>query len=208
MLSQDIILRLLMWLPQIAAFVFAIVMWPKYKNTTQRNFIYFLGFVLIIECFGYLLPILYGVKSGYVYNVYTIISGLFLLTWFKSILQTKRLVVIFISIFIVSISYCLFFQEFGKLWKIPLVVLAIAILICSTVFFSDLLTKNEVVNFKTDQKFWIVTGCLVFYIAYLPLVLLQKYFGLSGIYYRIPITINISLLYGFIIKSFLCLKKN
>lgn len=208
MLSQDIILRLLMWLPQIAAFVFAIVMWPKYKNTTQRNFIYFLGFVLIIECFGYLLPILYGVKRGYVYNVYTIISGLFLLTWFKSILQTKRLVVIFISIFIVSISYCLFFQEFGKLWKIPLVVLAIAILICSTVFFSDLLTKNEVVNFKTDQKFWIVTGCLVFYIAYLPLVLLQKYFGLSGIYYRIPITINIILMFGFIIKSFLCLKKN
>ncbi|PIB33012.1 hypothetical protein BFP78_01760 [Gaetbulibacter sp. 5U11] len=197
-----------MWLPQIAAFVFAIVMWPKYKKTTQRNFIYFLGFVLIIECFGYLLPILYGVKSGYVYNVYTIISGLFLLTWFKSILQTKRLVVIFISIFIVSISYCLFFQEFGKLWKIPLVVLAIAILICSTVFFSDLLTKNEVVNFKTDQKFWIVTGCLVFYIAYLPLVLLQKYFGLSGIYYRIPITINIILMFGFIIKSFLCLKKN
>lgn len=208
MLSQDIILRLLMWLPQIAAFVFAIVMWPKYKNTTQRNFIYFLGFVLVIECFGYLLPILYGVKRGYVYNVYTIISGLFLLTWFKSILQTKRLVVIFISIFIVSISYCLFFQEFGKLWKIPLVVLAIAILICSTVFFSDLLTKNEVVNFKTDQKFWIVTGCLVFYIAYLPLVLLQKYFGLSGIYYRIPITINIILMFGFIIKSFLCLKKN
>ncbi|MEM5538921.1 hypothetical protein [Olleya sp. AS48] len=208
MLSQDIILRLIMWLPQIAAFVFAIVMWPKYKNTTQRNFIYFLGFVLVIECFGYLLPILYGVKSGYVYNVYTIISGLFLLTWFKSILQTKKLVIVFIFVFIASISYCLFFQAFGVLWKIPLVVLAITILICSTVFFSDLLTKNEVVNFKTDQKFWIVTGCLVFYISYLPLVLLQKYFGLSGIYYRIPITINIILMFGFIIKSFLCLKKN
>ena len=208
MLSQDIILRLIMWLPQIAAFVFAIVMWPKYKNTTQRNFIYFLGFVLVIECFGYLLPVLYGVKSGYVYNVYTIISGLFLLTWFKSILQTKKLVIVFISVFIASIGYCLFFQAFGVLWKIPLVVLAITILICSTVFFSDLLTKNEVVNFKTDQKFWIVTGCLVFYISYLPLVLLQKYFGLSGIYYRIPITINIILMFGFIIKSFLCLKKN
>ena len=208
MLSQDIILRLIMWLPQIAAFVFAIVMWPKYKNTTQRNFIYFLGFVLVIECFGYLLPILYGVKSAYVYNTYTIISGLFLLIWFKSILQTKRLVIVFISVFIASIGYCLFFQAFGVLWKIPLVVLAIAILICSTVFFSDLLTKNEVVNFKTDQKFWIVTGCLVFYISYLPLVLLQKYFGLSGIYYRIPITINIILMFGFIIKSFLCLKKN
>jgi len=208
MLSKDIILRLIMWLPQIAAFVFAIVMWPKYKNTTQRNFIYFLGFVLVIECFGYLLPILYGVKSGYVYNVYTIISGLFLLTWFKSILQTKKLVIVFIFVFIASISYCLFFQAFGVLWKIPLVVLAITILICSTVFFSDLLTKNEVVNFKTDQKFWIVTGCLVFYISYLPLVLLQKYFGLSGIYYRIPITINIILMFGFIIKSFLCLKKN
>tara|TARA_R110000751_G_scaffold14621_2_gene47319 strand:- start:228095 stop:228721 length:627 start_codon:yes stop_codon:yes gene_type:complete len=208
MLSQDIILRLIMWLPQIAAFVFAIVMWPKYKNTTQRNFIYFLGFVLVIECFGYLLPILYGVKRGSVYNVYTIISGLFLLTWFKSILQTKKLVIVFIFVFIASIGYSLFFQAFGVLWKIPLVVLAIAILICSTVFFSDLLTKNEVVNFKTDQKFWIVTGCLVFYISYLPLVLLQKYFGLSGIYYRIPITINIILMFGFIIKSFLCLKKN
>lgn len=208
MLSQDIILRLIMWLPQIAAFVFAIVMWPKYKNTTQRNFIYFLGFVLVIECFGYLLPILYGVKSGYVYNVYTILSGLFLLTWFKSILQTKKLVIVFIFVFITSIGYSLFFQAFSVLWKIPLVVLAITILICSTVFFSDLLTKNEVVNFKTDQKFWIVTGCLVFYISYLPLVLLQKYFGLSGIYYRIPITISIILMFGFIIKSFLCLKKN
>ena len=208
MFNKDIILRLIMWLPQIAAFVFAIVMWPKYKNTTQRNFIYFLGFVLVIECFGYLLPILYGVKRGSVYNVYTIISGLFLLTWFKSILQTKKLVIVFIFVFIASIGYSLFFQAFGVLWKIPLVVLAIAILICSTVFFSDLLTKNEVVNFKTDQKFWIVTGCLVFYISYLPLVLLQKYFGLSGIYYRIPITINIILMFGFIIKSFLCLKKN
>lgn len=202
-----IVSRILLWSFQVAAFIAAILMWQKYKNTTQRNFLFFLGFVVIIEILGYILPKQFNIKSAYIYNVFTIVSGFFYLFWFWLILKYKRLILVFVSVFLIVIFHALLFQDFAKLWKTPLIVLTILILISSTVFFSDLLGRKEAVNFKSDQKFWIVTGVLIFYIGYLPIPLLQKYLSISGIYFRLTIMILNIIMYGFLTKSFLCLKK-
>jgi len=198
--------RFLLWAIQIGAFIIAILMWKKYKNSTQRNFLYFLTFVIIIEALGYLFPRYFNIKSAYIYNVFTLVSGVFYMLWFRLILKQRQIISAFVFVFLLAVFYSVFSQGFDSFWKIPLIILTVLILASSTIFFSNLLNKKEVVHFQSDQKFWIVTGVLIFYIGYLPIPLLQKYLDVSGIYFRITIMILNMIMYGFFIKSFLCLK--
>lgn len=202
-------LNIVLWVSQLAAFIAAGITWNNYKNTTQRNFIFFLGFVLIIEFLGYTIPLLFGIKSQFVYNIYTIFSFYFYLYWFNSILNKKFLIKIFAIIFSISIVLALLFENFLlRLWRVPLTTGTFLILMCSGIFYYDLLNSNDIFKYQKSQKFWIVTGILVFYIAFLPIQLFQPYLQVSSLSYRIPLTILNILMYGLIAISFLCLKKD
>lgn len=202
-------LNIVLWVSQLAAFIAASITWNNYKNTTQRNFIFFLGFVLIIEFLGYTIPLLFGIKSQFVYNIYTIFSFYFYLYWFNSILNKKFLIKIFAIIFSISIVLALLFENFLlRLWRVPLTTGTFLILMCSGIFYYDLLNSNDIFKYQKSQKFWIVTGILVFYIAFLPIQLFQPYLQVSSLSYRIPLTILNILMYGLIAISFLCLKKD
>jgi len=202
-----LISRILLWSFQIAAFIAAILTWPKYKNTTQNTFLYFLGFVIIIEFLGYFLPNQFGVKSAYIYNPFIVISGFYYLFWFYKILKIKKLAIILFTVFILVIINAIFLENATKIWKSPLIILALLILINSTVFYSKLLNKKEVVYYNNNPEFWIVTGLIIFHIGILPLFLFQKYLGIGAFYFRITIAILNLILYGCFITSFLCLRK-
>jgi len=119
---MELATRIVMWSFQVAAFTAAILFWQNYKNTTQKYFLYFLGYVLITECLGFTIPKIYGVKSQSIYNVFTIISVLFYLFWFYKIVKFKKIVIIFIPLFLLSIIYAIFFENFFKnLWVAPLI---------------------------------------------------------------------------------------
>ncbi|WP_397363895.1 hypothetical protein [Olleya sp. R77988] len=196
-----------MWSSQIVAFIVAIIMWEKYKKSTQRNFLFFLGFVLIIEALGYFVPKFYNVKAYFVYNIYIIVAGYFYLYWLKNINKTKALGLLSITIFSVALFYFIIFEDFFKLWKALFILLSILIAIHSFLFYSKLLSQNEVVKYQDNQKFWIVTGTLIFFINYVPLTLLQKPLDIPSIYFRIFILVLNLIMYGFYIMSFLCLKE-
>lgn len=202
-----LVTRVLLWASQIAAFIAAIWMWQKYKNSTQRFFLYFLGFVLIIETLGYIILHIYKTNASFVYNIYIIIGGLFYLYWFKIINKNKILGLALISVFSIVMCYCFFRLDFLILWRPLIITLSILILINSFVFYSTLLNEDGVVKYQGNQKFWIVTGTLVFFINYIPLTLLQKPLEIPAIYYRISILVLNLIMYGFYTISFLCLKE-
>jgi len=203
---MELATRIVMWSFQVAAFTAAILFWQNYKNTTQKYFLYFLGYVLITECLGFTIPKIYGVKSQSIYNVFTIISVLFYLFWFYKIVKFKKIVIIFIPLFLLSIIYAIFFENFFKnLWVAPLITGTIVVLISSVLYYYDLLERVDIVNYQKLQPFWIVTGLLIFYVGFLPLLLFQPYLASSN-YYIISILILNAIMYGFFTISFLCLK--
>jgi hypothetical protein len=204
---MELTTRILLSFTQVTAFIAAILMWKRYKDTTQHYFIYFLGFVIFIDVLGYSFAKIYEVNNQFIYNFFTLVSGLFYLLWFKSILNKTRQIKFFIVLFLTAFLCGALFEGFRKLWQIPLITFAVLVLICSTIFYSNLLKTKDVIIFKTDQKFLIVTGVLIFYIGFLPLLLLQPYLKVSGITYRMCIFILNAIMYGFFTISFLCLQK-
>ena len=200
---------ILLWTFQVAAFIAATLTWKKYKNSTQKNFIFFLGFVLIVEILGYIISQFFHMKSQRVYNVYTVVSFYFFLYWFNLILNKKLLIKIFVLVFSISIGFAILYENFlTELWRIPLTIGTILILICSGLFYYKLLNSDEIFYYQKSQKFWIVTGLLIFYIAFLPIQLFQPYLNISSLTYSISLTVLNILLYGFLTISFLCIKKN
>ena len=205
---MELTTRILLWSFQIAAFIAAVLMWRKAKNTKQKHFVYFLGFVLVIELLGYGIPQIFQIKSQFIYNCFTVISLLFYLFWFRKILVNKKIINLFVILFLIATCTAIFIEDFWlSLWRIPLITGIIMILICAIIFYYELLQSDKIINYRESQTFWIVTGLLIFYIGFLPLLLFQPYLKVSKISYRIPITILNIIMYGFFIKSFLCLKK-
>ena len=201
------LLIIILWSFQISACIAAILSSHRYKKTKQRLFLFFLIYVIITEASGYILS--YYRPNFPVYNVFTIVSGFFYLFWFRSILNQKKVITIFIVLFFGSIITSFLLEDFFEsLWGISLILLAFLILCCVTLYFSKLLNSSTVIEFQKEQQFWICTGLLIFYLGFMPLLLFQdSYFKLVISDYLFAIMTLNSIMYGFFIISFLCLKE-
>lgn len=198
------LLSVILWFFQGAAFLAAILYWNKYKTTTQRYFVYFLAYVVVHETMGYFV----GSNNLYIYNVYIILSFAFYLFWFYLILKHKRMIIALSIVFFISVCIAVLFENFwNDLWKIPSITGTIIVLINSTLFYRSLLNKAEVVDYQKSQEFWIVTGLLIFYIAFLPILMFWRFIDNTSLPFRIIITVLNIILSGCFIMSFLCLRK-
>jgi len=200
--------RIILWSFQAVAFIAAVLFWYKYKNTAQRGFLGFLAFVVFTEVASVVCISVFHIKSYWVYNLFTIISGSFYLYWFYSILRFKKLLKAFSILFLSTIFISLLKESFfSQLWRIPLTTITVLVLVCSTLYFSELLNSDKVIAFKTEQQFWLVTGLLIFYLGFLPLQLLMPYIKIKSHDYLLAIMLLNIIMYGFFTISFLCLRK-
>lgn len=191
----------------IAAFIAAIWQWPKYKNTSQKYFLFFLAYIIVHEVAGYISGEVLEQQniSNLIYNIFIVISFLFYMYWYRLILQNKKLVNICVLVLIIAIVYsCLVDGLSERIWDIPVYVGAIAILLCSVMYFSSLLQNREVVHFYKLQVFWIATGVLVFYVGIIPWFFFEELKESSKEFYLTSLNV---LLYLCFFISFLCLNK-
>ncbi len=204
-----LVLDILFWSAQITAFIVAVVQWKNYKETTERNFLFFLSYVLITEFLGYLIPVFFHIKSQFIYNIYILISFSFYLYWFYKLLNRPLLTCFLSLLFIASIIYSLMFDAFfTQLWRPALTAGTLILLVCATLFYADLLKQDKAIDYLRLRKFWIVSGLLIFHIGFLPLQLLQRYNNIfASSTYRISLTILNIILYGFITIGLLCKPK-
>ncbi|MBL4746369.1 MAG: hypothetical protein JKY08_08360 [Flavobacteriaceae bacterium] len=198
------ILDILLWGSQITAFIMAVIQWKNYKNTTERYFVFFLLYVLFTEFIGYMIPNLYHINSQFVYNIFITLSYSFYLYWFSCFLKRPKLIRLLCLLFFSSIVCSLIFEDFFQhLWGYAFKTGAVLFLYCATLYYSDLLKQDAVINYLTSRKFWIISGLLIFHIGFLPLEMLQRQKGIvSSLNYRMALTFLNTILYGFITFGF------
>ena len=190
----------------IAAFVAAVWHWPKYKFSPQKYFPFFLGYVVFQEILGSVQGDIQGLDNHFIYNIFIIVSFLFYIYWYSLILRQRKLVYGLGILILGAIGYSLIVDGlFKRLWDIPLYVGAVAILLCSVLYFSSLLQKKEVVRFYRLQPFWIATGLLVFYVCIIPWFFFEDLEDIINV--RTYLTSLNVLLYLCFLISFLCLRK-
>jgi len=212
---------IILFLAQFIALATSIIYYPRYNKTYQRYFLHLMAFVVLVELSGFLLSSYEngdqgllkqwtGLDSRFIYNVYIIGSFLFFFYWFSQILEKHQTLVSLFTIgFGISIVYCiLFIGFFDLIWLLPILVGGVFTIILSCLWYAQKLTSDDAFNFLRSQKFWIVTGLLIFHLGIIPLLYFQNYvirvFPMS--YGAIIMSLNI-ILYGCITFSFLCLPK-
>lgn len=205
--TKQILLDLPMQISWLAALIAAIRYWPLYKNSTQRLFLFFLIYVVINESVALVLRIL-EMSSVFIYNIYMIISFSFYLYWFGLVLRNKKMANLFLSLFIITVLFSFIFESFWEsLSSLPFTVGTVLVLLCVGSYFLEIIGKTKTIILQRSQKFWIITGLLIFNVGFLPLVFLQKELDTLGMAYSIVMTLLNVLLYGCYIIGFLCLRK-
>lgn len=208
-MTTALLLKILMWLTQITALIFAIVYWKYYQNTKQRYFLHLLVLIFATEIMSTVQKDYFEAPNYFYYNILSFITQLFYLIWFYKV-SDKNLVLKSGILVYVLIAFCsVFFEPFLRgLNKTMWFSGAILILFNATYYFYLLLKKDEIIYFQKDQTFWITTGLLIYHIGFLPLLFFFDigFFKTNIIYYRIAILILNIVLYGCFSKSFTCSK--
>lgn len=195
---------------ELTAATLATVTFPKYKHTKERNFRYFLWFTVAVELLGTLLR-LTDHPNYWLYNLFMIISFLFYLHWYYTVLENKMLkqVIVLFAIIFLSVGVWNASKEtVNSYYELTFVVGAVFTLVCTVFHFWQLLNSDEVLVVKHRLSFWISTGLLLFNMGMIPFMLLSDYFNFigSGYYVTTIVALNV-LLYGCYIIGFLWVKE-
>ncbi|KAA5533698.1 hypothetical protein F0919_14270 [Taibaiella lutea] len=192
----------------IIAFLVSVYYWKNYKNSAQKYFPFLMLFATIVEVTGSVRLYYEKETSNFLYNVYLIISFVFLLIWFITILKRKIIPKILLFVFLAATVFSVFTESAtGDLYFYMLMTGSVFILAGAFLFFKQLIETDAAVYFIKNQQFWIMSGLLVFYIGFLPFYLLVRNLDLHD--YRIGLVIPLLniLLYGCFIIGFKCPSK-
>ncbi|MFK5973047.1 MAG: hypothetical protein QM485_07175 [Flavobacteriaceae bacterium] len=201
---------LLITILEFVTAVLATVLFKKYTDSREKYFLYFLWFTVFVEIGGALMRYVFSVENFWLYNFYMVISFLFYFYWYYLILKQKnvqRTVLVFSVVFTGVALWNLVFQSWAEYHQYTFVVGALFTLIVTVFHFWQLLYSNQILVIQYKLSFWISSGLLLFYIGMVPLMLLSRYFKLTGSsYYILIISLN-GILYGCYIIGFLWTKE-
>ena len=192
---------------QLTAIFFAVNYWNSYKNTNQRYFLFLIIFSSLIDQGALLLSMFLQYRVNFLYNILIIVLGFFYLYWFSKIINNKKLIKLLVALFSFSTILSLICLNFYDYFFTDLLTIeTIIILICSILYFMELINNNNVINYYKSQRFWIVVGLLIFYIGFLPLHLLIAIIKANTVEYQSAILILNLILYGCYSYSFVVSK--
>ncbi|PCJ94462.1 MAG: hypothetical protein COA50_11920 [Flavobacteriaceae bacterium] len=169
--------------------IVAIAHYGKYYDSSLKYFPIILLYTLMNEILGVLvqsnnnlsffLSDFYINNNWLIYNVYDIIVHLYLfyLFWNSINNENYRKFIVYSSVFYIVASIINpFFQNFILHPQIYAYVLAGLILICIiTLYFSNRKHESKSIFGKKDFLSWIGTGLLIFYLGYLPIIIMRHY---------------------------------
>ena len=197
-------LKIILYLAQGLALWACIAAWSKSRNTSEHYFLPFLLFVALGELTANLLYKQFDWINHVVYNTYDIVSFLFYIIWFYTILKSKKLVLIFGILYVIILGISLYLEPYTSVFlNINLYGGTIILLTLVFLFYASLLQKSKVIDFLRLPSFWIATGILIFHIGYLPIHFLTNIKGAYD-YDQVQFIIMILniLMYGCIAKAF------
>lgn len=194
---------------QFIAAMIALINYKNLKGTTEAYFVYFLIYVLVTELLGYFSYFL-GIENNLFYNIYSLISIIFYLYWYSLIMPqySKFLGYMGIMYMVVYIWDAYVFGMTSSLLEKPLIVGTLFVIVCTTLFFYNLLKSDRVEFFIQDRRFWFVTGMFIFYVSFLPLLVLTHFEDAFQTSFKVAITALNIILYTCFCIGILMGKKN
>lgn len=185
---------------QLFACIVASVTYHKKRPAIEKYLTFFLWGTFLVELFSAILSRGFSMHTYFIYNVYILVSILFYLYWFYSIITDKRgkqSIIVFAVLFIVIGGYDFVTSDGGGLNKYTFLLGAVFTLICTFFHFRQLLQSNDVLRVSRTLPFWVSTGLLLFNIGMVPFMLLSDYFNFrDNVYYIMIIIILNFILYG------------
>ena len=204
---------------EIAAFIFAIIYWRRYRKSTERIFLFLLGYTVVAALFGLFYSRYFdGRDLVFVYNIYYIISFSVYFYWFSLILKRKRFAYLFLTIFLLIALYSALFKSFwDESWELLWNSGSIFTIICVGIYFLELMGLNTIFKTTRSQRFWIASGLLIFFLGHIPYSFYQYhpnstafYFATKILWWEVWRIFHMSLivfLYSFYVISFICIQK-
>lgn len=220
---------LLINLFEFIAFLTGVFYYQKNKTKPTLYLVWFLGITVFSELFSWYA---YFVNTGFLHflkgtpfetnywwaNIYSILSYLFYINYFKWYLSTKRSINIlnFVSIvfLVTSISEFIFSDDFFIKFVPILNILGTLLVFLSIAFYYlELLKSDQILQVQKSLPFYISVGALIFHLCTTPLFLYSSYYsnsvdpGFVSLYRQIIFGTNY-LLYSIYIAGFLiCSRK-
>lgn len=165
---------------ELIAAILATIHFKKYFFSTERYFFHFLWLTIFIELSGFAWGRYIKTSNIWIYNIYTVISIIFYLLWYKSIIKRiiyRRVITIFTFIFITVSLYGFIYESWKSYHSYTFICGAIFTVLCAWLYFSELLNSNKVLQVKHTLRFWISTGLLLFNVGMIPFMLFSSYFN-------------------------------
>lgn len=177
----------------------------RFKDPAVLYFLYYLVFVVLNQLAELLNRYLLELPRFIFYNIYDIVTFLFFLYWFNRVLKKKTFLYIVGSLYLIALGVSLYFENIVyNTMDINTIAGTIMTLILVMYFYAGLLRKNEVVTFTADPRFWISTGLMIFYIGFLPILIVLNIDGFNATHIDVVILALNVLMYGCFIRAFLC----
>lgn len=176
-------LTLLVHLFEIIALITAIKYYGKYKNTTEKWFVFFLAYTVLTETVGVYVAYFLKEYDLTIYHIFIVVSFMFYFYWFQSILksQNQQKIITALSIlFFVYAVYNLSVLSWDNYHTKTFIVGAVINIIASIFFFSQLLNDKEEIEVQKNLKFWISTGLILFNVGMVPFMLFSQEFNANN----------------------------
>ena len=213
---------------EIIAFLTGIFYYRKNKSRPTFYLVWFLGITVFSELFSWYT---YFVESGFLSflnetpfksnywlgNLYSIISYLFYINYFKWFMSAKSSVIILnrvsILFLVASILEIIFYGGFFiKLMPISTILGTLFVFLSIALYYMELLKSDQILQVQKTLPFYISVGALIFHLCTTPLFLYSSYFsnsidpGFVSLYKQVIFGSNY-LLYSIYIAGFLiCLR--
>lgn len=159
--------------------VLAIVFFYKYKNSTEKWFVYFLLINFLVDILGLFWGFFSDKSNYWIYNLYIFFFFIFYFYWFNLLLKRevfKKAVIIFGVVFIITGINNFLNQPWDGYHKITFITGAFFTVFSATFHFYELLNNDEIIDVKHKLSFWISAGLLLFNVGMIPFMIFSDTF--------------------------------
>lgn len=194
--------RTLTFSVEILAVVFGILSYKKYKHTTAKYFIYFLIYVLFVDCIGNypfyvkeykflsnINAIIKGTvfeKNKWWYTIFWRIGSILFFTFYyskivKNHIRQKAIKYFGIIFLITSLFTLIYNRDVFFTSSFPLITImgAVIVVLCVTFYFIDILFSNEILKFYKSINFYISSAILLWWLIITPILFFDIYHNQS-----------------------------
>lgn len=207
-LSVKNVVLFLMILQFVTAIIGALY-FCNYKDSFLKYFLIVLWYTAINDFVsGYFIRYFNG-NTVILYNIYQILVFCYILILFRSSLsnrKNKKWISPFMFVYLCSVAIMSFFDSFRYDYMVnSFIIGATFIVISISLYFSEILRSDKIIEINYIPLFWISVAMLVYYVPSIPFFVVRKYYVKSPtipyifyLNYFLIFVVNILYIIGFI----------